>query len=536
MYGFTLLEAALIAAYYWFAWWGGANILFGITWNATFNGMIIGLLLGDIKTGIIMGGTIQTIYLAHIGGGGNLLSDQALASCVAIPIAMRAGMDPEAALALAVTFGLLGNFCDSLQRTLNGFVHRRLEKDVDRLTNTNLRSLYVDGIGGSIIMAFICRFPLVFGIIYLGGNSIGNLMEILPAFITGGLSTVGKMLPGIGMLMVARLIGQKMLLPFFVIGFLLMRLVSPTVFSVAVIGLCLGILWVILCNGGKAPEINMDMFKKEESTKQKQSIFTRAERAYYAFRLTIYYRMGISFEYLNGVGIMLSQLPWLAKIYKDDLEGMKAALNRSLEPYVSDVIIGGSIIGAVMSMEENIADGEQIDGSMITTIKSSLMGPMAGFGDSIIQTTISPIIRSLFLPFALSGSIIGAMMDVVGRIVQWAIAIVCYDAGYTMGKNAMMKILRGGWIQTLMTCVSVLGMTVLGALASNYTKLALAVEFDVQGSVLNLDTILNGVMPGFVSATYLVVCYLCLEKGVKYIHLILGSMALAFVGCFLGIF
>lgn len=536
MYGFTVTEAIIIAAYYWFAWWGGANPLFLITWNATFNGMVLGLLLGDVKTGIIMGGTIQTIYLAHIGGGGNLLSDQALASCVAIPIAMRAGMDAEAALALAVTFGLLGNFCDSLQRTLNGFVHRRLEKDVAALTSTkSLRKLYTDGIGGSILMAFICRFPLVFAIIYFGGNGVSNLMDIMPAFITNGLSTVGKMLPGIGMLMVARLIGQKLMLPFFVLGFIIMRLVSPTIFTVAIIGLCLGILWVILANGGKAPEMNMELFASKDEG-DKKSIFTRAERAYYAYRLTLYYRMGISFEYLNGVGIMLAELPWLKKIYANDLDGLKAGLNRSLEPYVSDVIIGGSIIGAVMSMEENIANGEAIDGSMITTVKSSLMGPMAGFGDSIIQTTMMPIIRSLFLPFALSGSIIGAMMDVVGRIIQWIVAIVCYGKGYTLGKSAMLKILRGGWINTLMTTVSVLGMTVLGALASNYTKLALAVEFTVQENVINLDSILNGVMPGFVSAIYLVFCYIFLEKGGKYIHLILGSMGLAFLGCLVGLF
>jgi len=100
----------------------------------------------------------------------------------------------------------------------------------------------------------------------------------------------------------------------------------------------------------------------------------------------------------------------------------------------------------------------------------------------------------------------------------------------------MLKILRGGWINTLMTTVSVLGMTVLGALASNYTKLALAVEFTVQDNVINLDSILNSVMPGFVSAIYLVFCYIFLEKGGKYIHLILGSMGLAFLGCLIGLF
>ena len=100
----------------------------------------------------------------------------------------------------------------------------------------------------------------------------------------------------------------------------------------------------------------------------------------------------------------------------------------------------------------------------------------------------------------------------------------------------MQKILRGGWVKIVMTCSAVLGLLVLGALSSNYTKLALNVVFTVQGNALDLNAILNGVFPGFVSAVYLIICYVLMEKGVKYNYLIFGSMAASFIGCLIGIF
>ena len=51
--------------------------------------------------------------------GGNVPSDPALASAIAIPIALGVGMNAEAAVALAVPFGVLGVFMDQLRRTIN---------------------------------------------------------------------------------------------------------------------------------------------------------------------------------------------------------------------------------------------------------------------------------------------------------------------------------------------------------------------------------------------------------------------------------
>lgn len=68
---------------------------------------------------------MQLVYLGVTSTpGGNVPSDPALAACIAIPIAVKANMDPNLAIALAIPFGVIGVFLDQLRRTLNAaWVH-----------------------------------------------------------------------------------------------------------------------------------------------------------------------------------------------------------------------------------------------------------------------------------------------------------------------------------------------------------------------------------------------------------------------------
>jgi D-glucosaminate-specific PTS system IIC component len=121
----TLLFASLMGLYYWFA-----RLRLGYTFSAMLLqpvvvAVFVGLLLGDMKTAMIIGAGMQLVYLGVTSTpGGNVPSDPALAACIAIPIAVKAGMEPNLAIALAIPFGVIGVFLDQLRRTLNAaWVH-----------------------------------------------------------------------------------------------------------------------------------------------------------------------------------------------------------------------------------------------------------------------------------------------------------------------------------------------------------------------------------------------------------------------------
>lgn len=117
------LFIAIVAGLLYFI--GTSRIGYGLSQAATDSpilyGLIFGLLFGDVTTGLIIGGTIQMMYLGLIATGGNIPADEALAGVVAIPIALQTGLSTELAIAIAVPFGVLGVFLDQIRRTTNAF-------------------------------------------------------------------------------------------------------------------------------------------------------------------------------------------------------------------------------------------------------------------------------------------------------------------------------------------------------------------------------------------------------------------------------
>jgi PTS system mannose-specific IIC component len=75
------------------------------------SGMIIGLILGDVQTGIIMGAAIQMLYIGLVTPGGTMPADVNFAAWIGIPLAMVAGAGKEYALALCRAALLAGRPC-----------------------------------------------------------------------------------------------------------------------------------------------------------------------------------------------------------------------------------------------------------------------------------------------------------------------------------------------------------------------------------------------------------------------------------------
>ena len=99
--------AILIGLVYWISqakvWYG-----FSIMRMPLSIAPIMGIIFDDMPTALSVGATLQMIYIGSIAPGGNPPADEGLASCIAIPIALTAGIKPEIAISLAIPIGLLG--------------------------------------------------------------------------------------------------------------------------------------------------------------------------------------------------------------------------------------------------------------------------------------------------------------------------------------------------------------------------------------------------------------------------------------------
>ena len=202
-------------------------------------GFCIGLALGDVKQGIIIGGTIQLVYLGIIFVGGNAPADQALATCIAIPIALKTGLSAEAAVGIAVPFGVLGVFLDQIRRTSNSIWIRKADKFAEE---GNENGIFRCAFIYPSIVAFLLRFIPVFAINLVGAEVVTFLMNSMPQWIITGFSVAGGILPALGFAIIIMTIGRKELFPYFFMGFFAVAYLNINTMAAAIFGSCIGIL------------------------------------------------------------------------------------------------------------------------------------------------------------------------------------------------------------------------------------------------------------------------------------------------------
>ena len=70
-------------------------------------GAFAGLVMGDLTTGLAVGGTLQLMILGVGRFGGATIPDYTIAALIATPLAIVSGKDLEFAIGLGVPIGLL---------------------------------------------------------------------------------------------------------------------------------------------------------------------------------------------------------------------------------------------------------------------------------------------------------------------------------------------------------------------------------------------------------------------------------------------
>ena len=89
-----------------------------------------------------------------------------------------------------------------------------------------------------------------------------------------------------------------------------------------------------------------------------------------------------NYERMEGLGFLYAIMPLLRKIYKDDDEGLKAAMHRNIAAFNMTVAPSPFVMGTTIAMEESAKEDPNFDVSTINAIKVSLMGPLSGIGDT----------------------------------------------------------------------------------------------------------------------------------------------------------
>ena len=245
-----------------------------------------------------------------------------------------------------------------------------------------------------------------------------------------------------------------------------------------------------------------------------------------------------NYERLQGTGFLHSMCPIIDELYdKDDKEGRAVAMTRHAAFFNTEPRVGTAIIGLAAAMEERIASGEEELAETVTSVKTGLMGPLAGIGDTLMQAILAPLLLSIAIGIGENGNVLGPILYFVAFIV---IAIVLhrifFNIGYNQGDEGIAQLLESGAINKVIVGAGVMGCTVMGALAANYVKLSTTVVVPFTTGEFNLqENFFDAIMPKMLPlGITLLVWWLMDKKGVSstrmLVYIVIIGFALGSIG------
>lgn len=235
-----MLQIALLASLCVFICFGG-NWLWGQTMieRPLVVGAVAGLVFGDLQTGILIGASLEAIFMGAVDIGGALSAEPVTATVLATTFAITLNVNMKAALALAVPIGVFAAF---ISMFLKNVVMNIFAPLVDKVAaNDDSKGLTKLHFGMWFINYFVFSLVTFFSVL-AGAQPVQHLVKQIPANLMAGLAATGGLLPAVGFAILLRMLWSKNLSPFYFLGFILAAYVNLPSVAIAAIGIIIVIL------------------------------------------------------------------------------------------------------------------------------------------------------------------------------------------------------------------------------------------------------------------------------------------------------
>ncbi|MCI8566285.1 MAG: PTS sugar transporter subunit IIC [Lachnospiraceae bacterium] len=239
-----MIQAALLAVLvYWVLYWCETYLL---SWQCLSRPIVVapvmGLLLGDFQTGIVMGAALESIFMGISGIGGSVPADGASAAIIAVCYTVLTGTDMEAGLALAMpvgtviaNFGVFSGFLQPLWSALAP-AWEKLAVSCNEKKFTGLNLLL------SLVIEPIPSLLIIFVAIAFGVEGISGLLASCPAWIMTGLTASASMMVAVGFGILCSMIWSGKIGCFFFVGYVLAKCVGMDSLPIAILGASIAII------------------------------------------------------------------------------------------------------------------------------------------------------------------------------------------------------------------------------------------------------------------------------------------------------
>ncbi|HHV7349831.1 TPA: PTS mannose transporter subunit IIC, partial [Escherichia coli] len=204
---------------------------------------LVGIVLGDMKTGIIIGGTLEMIALGWMNIGAAVAPDAALASIISTILVIAGHQSIGAGIALAIPLAAAGQVLTIIVRTITVAFQHAADKAAD---NGNLTAISWIHVSSLFLQAMRVAIPAVIVALSVGTSEVQNMLNAIPEVVTNGLNIAGGMIVVVGYAMVINMMRAGYLMPFFYLGFVTAAFTNFNLVALGVIGTVMAVLYIQL--------------------------------------------------------------------------------------------------------------------------------------------------------------------------------------------------------------------------------------------------------------------------------------------------
>ncbi|WGE33354.1 PTS mannose/fructose/sorbose transporter subunit IIC [Actinobacillus genomosp. 1] len=202
---------------------------------------LIGLVLGDVKTGVIVGGSLELLALGWMNIGAALAPDAALASVISTILVIVGGQDIATGIAVAIPLAAAGQVLTYVVRAITvGFQHAADKSVLDG----NLNRLDWIHFGALMLQAMRIAIPALIVALTAGTDVVQTMLNAIPEVVTTGLKIAGGFIAVVGYAMVINMMRAGHLMPFFYAGFVIAAFTDFNLVALGVLGTIMAILYI----------------------------------------------------------------------------------------------------------------------------------------------------------------------------------------------------------------------------------------------------------------------------------------------------
>lgn len=220
-----------------------------------------------------------------------------------------------------------------------------------------------------------------------------------------------------------------------------------------------------------------------------------------------------NFERMQGPAVVKMLADVREELYPGDPQAQKEMLERHSIFFNTEPYLGSLVPGIVLGMEHEMAQGGDMQPEFINSIKTALMGPFAGIGDSLLPGTLCPILLSIALGLCKNGEIIGPLFYVIVFLAAMLpLTWFLFSYGVKAGANAAELVLAGGIKDKVTKAAETVGLIVVGAVTASYTHVNIGLVYTSGELTIDIAAILDSLLPGLSVLIMALISYVLMVK------------------------